>query len=616
MLIVAPTWPSYEDIARLLYLEPRYFETRFEEEYRIDPDALARAIDDCRARVIVICNPNNPTGRIVPGPELESVSRIAEERGVVLLLDESFSGVVYDAERWRDSLCAGHDRLVLVGSISKSHHLQGLRIGACMAEDALLDSIVSVHQGMLSSAPSVSQSVAYALLAKHGAPETGSAREMALAAVKERGWACGPSEGTFYLFPRVNEIDAFEAHARTRNVFLLKGGAFGETYRDHFRLCFCKSKDEFGRILDALGPSAGPVPSDRMTVSLPVVSPNTGTTIGHWTPTSGKDVEFALETADRALLRLNSPSERILILKACEAALLSRRERLAEMAVREVGKKREEAAAEIEYAAGFFRAAREALEEQAIDLRPEKGRRVREVPYGTALLIAPFNDPFAGLARKIAPALAAGAPAIAKPSRLGVLCALEFMAALQDAGIRTIVQFIAPERSKAVTDLVADRRIGVVSFTGSTAVGRGIAVRAAEEGKRAILELGGNCPFVILEDADLAQALDDLLERKLRCAGQACSSVNRVFVAEQLFPAFRNALMERVHGLRIGPSDMPGIDLGPVRTRDAVWSLRDLVFEAEGRGERLLNRKPPPPRPESPTLTPLTIVESDGESVF
>ena len=353
-----------------------------------------------------------------------------------------------------------------------------------------------------------------------------------------------------------------------------------------------------------------------MTVSLPVVSPNTGTTIGHWTPTSGKDVEFALETADQALLRLHSLSERILILKACEAALLSRRERLAEMAVREVGKKREEAAAEIEYAAGFFRSAREALEGQAIDHRPEKGRRVREVPYGVALLIAPFNDPFAGLARKIAPALAAGAPAIAKPSRLGVLCALEFMAALQDAGIRTIVQFIAPERSRAVTDLVADRRIGVVSFTGSTAVGLGVAVRAAEEGKRAILELGGNCPFVILEDADLGRALDDLLERKLRCAGQACSSVNRVFVAEQLFPAFRNALMERVHGLRIGPSDMPGIDLGPVRTRDAVWSLRDLVFEAEGRGERLLNRKPPPPRPESPVLTPLTIVESDGESIF
>ena len=353
-----------------------------------------------------------------------------------------------------------------------------------------------------------------------------------------------------------------------------------------------------------------------MTQSLPVVSPNTGTAIGHWTPTSGKDVEFALETADRALLRLDSISERTLILKACEAALLSRRERLAEMVIREVGKKGEEAASEVEYAAGFFRSAREALEGQALEQRPGEGRVLRDVPYGAALLIAPFNDPLAGLARKIAPALAAGAPVIAKPSRLGVLSALEFMATLQDAGIRTIVQFIGPERSNAVTDLVSDRRIGVVSFTGSTAVGRGIAIRAAEEGKRAILELGGNCPFVIREDADLARAIDDLMERKLRCAGQACSSVNRVFVAEQLFPEFRDALMERVHGLRIGPSDMPGIDLGPVRTRDAVWSLRDLVFEAEGRGERLLNRKPPPPRPESPVLTPFTVVETDGESIF
>ena len=262
VLIVAPTWPSYADIARLLYLEPRYFETRFEDGYRIDPDALARALDNWRARVIVICNPNNPTGRIVPGPELEAVSRVAKERGVVLLLDESFSGVIFDAAQWRDSVCAGHERLVLVGSISKSHHLQGLRIGACMAESALLDSIVSVHQGMLSSAPSVSQSVAYALLAEHEAPETGQARAMALAAVKERSWPCAPSEGTFYVFPRVSEIDAFEADARTRNVFLLKGCAFGETYRDHFRLCFCKSKEEFGRILDALGP-----PQDQFRVT-------------------------------------------------------------------------------------------------------------------------------------------------------------------------------------------------------------------------------------------------------------------------------------------------------------------------------------------------------------
>ena len=262
VLIVAPTWPSYADIARLLYLEPRYFETRFEEGFAIDPDALGRAIDSCRARVVVICNPNNPTGRIVPGPELEAVSRVARERGVVLLLDESFSGVIFDAERWRGSLCASHEGLVLVGSISKSHHLQGLRIGACMAEGILLESIVSAHQGMLSSAPSVSQSVAYALLAEHEAPETGSARAMAVAAVEERGWASAPSEGTFYLFPRVNDIDAFEADARARNVFLLKGGAFGETYSDHFRLCFCKSKDEFGRILDALGP-----PQDQFRVT-------------------------------------------------------------------------------------------------------------------------------------------------------------------------------------------------------------------------------------------------------------------------------------------------------------------------------------------------------------
>ena len=351
-----------------------------------------------------------------------------------------------------------------------------------------------------------------------------------------------------------------------------------------------------------------------MTASLPVVSPNTGKAFAHWTPTPSREVEAAVENADRALLRLEARAERVRILEACEAAVLARRKRLADMVVREVGKKPAEADGEVDYAAGFFRAAREALETEAFEVRPGGGRRIREVPYGVALLIAPFNDPLAGLARKIAPALAAGAPSVVKPSRLGILCAGEFKEALKDAG--ETVQWIALERGDAASDLVGDRRIGVISFTGSTSVGRSLAVRAAREGKKAILELGGNCPFVILEDADLDKALDDLLDRKLRCAGQACSSVNRVFVAAPRYALFREALMERVRRLRTGPSDTPGVDLGPVRTGGAMELLHGLVSEARRRGERPLNGMPPHALPDSATVAPLSIVESDGASVF
>lgn len=348
----------------------------------------------------------------------------------------------------------------------------------------------------------------------------------------------------------------------------------------------------------------------------PILSPNTGRVFDTWTPTQARDMECALEASDNALARLRDRRERVHLLAACESALRARREQLAGIVVREVGKKPREAQDEVEYAAGFFRAARMALDELELEHRPGDGREIREAPYGVALLIAPFNDPLAGLARKIAPAIAAGAPAMVKPSRLGILSAAEFMNALADAGAEEVVRLVAPEDSRIVAGLLADRRVGVVSFTGSTEIGQVLAAQAAREGKKAILELGGNCPFVVLEDADLGQALEDLLARKLRCAGQACSSVNRVLVAATRLDAFRDALMDRVSGLVVGPSEGPGVDLGPVRTREAVASLRDLVAAAEQRGERLLNGLPVISAPDQPFLAPLSIVESTGSSVF
>ncbi len=252
VLIIAPSWPSYADITRLLYLEPRFFETRFEDSFAIDTDALARAVDDCQASAIVLCNPGNPTGRIVPGAELEAVSRIAREREAVLLLDESFSGVIFEPEKWQESRCAGHEYLVVVGSISKSHHLQGLRIGACLARGSMLESIIVVHQTALSSAPSLSQSVASALMTSLDGPDFGVVRELALETMEKRGWLCAPSEGSFYMFPRVAQFDAFEAHAKSRNVYLLRGETFGRLCTDHFRLCFGKTPEEFRQAFEAL----------------------------------------------------------------------------------------------------------------------------------------------------------------------------------------------------------------------------------------------------------------------------------------------------------------------------------------------------------------------------
>ena len=353
-----------------------------------------------------------------------------------------------------------------------------------------------------------------------------------------------------------------------------------------------------------------------MTASFPIFAPNTGLVFDRWQAMSLGEVEHAVAIIDRGLPGLESIETRRRLLRRCAEALTSRKKELAELVVRETGKKPDEALGEVDYAASFLDAARATLDALRFEWRPEPERLIREVPYRAALLIAPFNDPLAGLTRKIGPALAAGAPALLKPSRLGVLCAEALMASFREAGAEDFVQLITPEDNECVEALIADHRIGAVSFTGSTGVGRRLAAAAAHEGKRIVLELGGNCPFVICEDAPLDLALDDLMTRKLKAAGQACSSVNRVFVAAPRYREVRERLLERVARLQTGPSDVAGVDLGPLRTREATLALNDALDSALRAGERLLSPKPPPVPPGAPFLFPLTVVECGEHSWF
>ena len=257
VLIVAPSWPSYADIARLLFMQPVLLETRFDEGFAVDPAALASTMARTGARAIVLANPGNPTGRIHPGTELGGIAEVAREFEALLLIDESFSGIVFDRDKWRASTCPVYERLVVVDSFSKSHHLQGLRVGSCAAQGQLFEEIVCAHQTVASAAPSLSQAAALALLDANDAPlDYRREREMALGFVRDRGWACYPPEGSFYLFPRIGGaggIDAVEAAGNASNVFLLRGEAFGASYGDHVRLCFGKPLAELERIFTALG---------------------------------------------------------------------------------------------------------------------------------------------------------------------------------------------------------------------------------------------------------------------------------------------------------------------------------------------------------------------------
>ena len=251
--ILAPCWPSYADIVRMLFMEPVFFETRFEHGFAVDSTALAATMARTRARAVLLSNPANPTGRIHPGHEIDEIAGVAREFGALFLIDESFSGVVFAREKWHESICSGDERLVVVNSFSKSHHLQGLRVGVCAAQGQLFEDIVSVHQTAASTASSLSQAAVLALLDAGGElPDYGREREMAIGFVRERGWGCCPSEGSFYVFPRTDGIEAFESAGGARNVFMLRGEVFGAACVDHVRLCFGKPAAELERIFTVL----------------------------------------------------------------------------------------------------------------------------------------------------------------------------------------------------------------------------------------------------------------------------------------------------------------------------------------------------------------------------
>ena len=263
VVIMAPCWPSYADIVRMLFMEPVLFEARHEDGFAVDSAALAATVAATGARAIVLSNPANPTGRIHPGREIDEIAGVARESGALLLIDESFSGVVFAEDKWRGSVCSAYERLVLVNSVSKSHHLQGLRIGMCAAQGRLFDDIVSVHQTAASAASSLSQAAVLALIDSGGeSPDYRRERSMALEFARGQGWACHPADGSFYVFPRVDGIDAFEAASSARGVFMLRGDAFGSACANHVRLCFGKPAAELDRIFALLrGPSSNVAPS-------------------------------------------------------------------------------------------------------------------------------------------------------------------------------------------------------------------------------------------------------------------------------------------------------------------------------------------------------------------
>lgn len=308
------------------------------------------------------------------------------------------------------------------------------------------------------------------------------------------------------------------------------------------------------------------------------------------------DARLAADAAAGALpaWKARMARERCLVLKKWQALIERDVEPLAALISREQGKPLAEARGEIAYSAGYVEwFAEEGVRAHGeIIAAPANGKRlmVLREAVGVVAVVTPWNFPAAMIARKIAPALAAGCTVVAKPAEDTPLTSLALVQLAEEAGVPPGVLNIVPasrERTpEVVGEWLADARVRKISFTGSTAVGKLLARESAATLKKLSLELGGNAPFIVFEDADLNAAVEGLMAAKFRNGGQTCVSPNRVYVHEAVHDRFVDKLAARVGALRVGPADWPEAEIGPMINGRAVEKIERHVKDAIAKGAR------------------------------
>jgi succinate-semialdehyde dehydrogenase / glutarate-semialdehyde dehydrogenase len=331
---------------------------------------------------------------------------------------------------------------------------------------------------------------------------------------------------------------------------------------------------------------------------LEVTDPATGATFASVPDSAAVDAQMATSAAQAAFegWRALPARERARFLKRWHALILANTEDLAKIISHEQGKPLAEGRGEVAYGASYV----EWFAEEAVrsygDIIPEqvRGRKlmVAKEPVGVIAAITPWNFPLAMIARKIAPALAAGCTVVAKPAEDTPLTALALVRLAEEAGIPPGVLNIVTSSREKVKEVVGawliDSRVRKITFTGSTAVGKHLARESAGTLKRLSLELGGNAPFIVFDDADIDAAVNGLMAAKFRNGGQTCVSPNRVYVQNGVYEKFAEKLVERVGTLRVGPATREDSQIGPMINARAVEKIESHVKDAMARGARLL----------------------------
>ena len=329
--------------------------------------------------------------------------------------------------------------------------------------------------------------------------------------------------------------------------------------------------------------------------SFPVHNPSCGQILAHVADAS---IEQGIEALDaacdaRTSWAATSARERADILNRAYTLMTQRTEVIARLMTLEMGKPLDQSRGEVAYAANYLRwyAEEAARNFGRTAVAPESGLQITTVrrPVGPCLLITPWNFPLAMAARKVAPALAAGCTVVLKPASLTPLSSLYFAYLMREAGLPDgVLNVVTTSRTgDVVSALMADERLRKVSFTGSTAVGRTLLAQASQNVLRTSMELGGNAPFIVFEDADIPAAVEGAYAAKMRNMGEACTAANRIIVHEDVAEEFTRAFVERMEATVVGDGTVEGTDCGPLIQPSAVESMLFMVEDALGKGALL-----------------------------
>lgn len=327
----------------------------------------------------------------------------------------------------------------------------------------------------------------------------------------------------------------------------------------------------------------------------PVISPATGAVIGSVPRLTPEDAQTAIVAASKAFISWSGLTavQRAAVLKRWHALILREREGLAQILTLEQGKPLAEARAEIDISAAYVEWFAEEGRRVYGDIvpSPATGRQtiVTKHPVGVTCAITPWNFPASMVTRKLAPALAAGCTMIVKPSERTPFIALALVELAEEAGMPPGVVSVVTGSSREIVKVLTDSPIvRKLSFTGSTPVGKDLIRQCADTVKRMSMELGGNAPVIIFDDADIPSALDGLMALKFRNGGQTCVCANRIFVQRGLFEAFSTAFTDRVRALKIGAGDEPGVQIGPLINAGAAQDMGRIVSRALEQGASVL----------------------------